>query len=154
MWGSMGCHGISGLKLETNLTSYPIHLSYWLDEVPMKFFTFFLQQAKIGVYSFSPVADLYRWKDNNICFAYGIKVRCYGKHVEELIGNKGKMNKKAFPWSALPPQSLKAKKQCNLSACLDLPISCMEFLFPNEFVWPGLLIPLAKNTLPIDFILS
>jgi len=76
----------------------------------MKFFTFFLQQAKIGVYSFSPVADLYRWKDNNICFAYGIKVRCYGKHVEELIGNKGKMNKKAFPWSAPPPKSLKEKK--------------------------------------------
>ncbi len=128
----------------------------------MKFFTFFLQQAKIGVYSFSPVADLYRWKDNNICFAYGIKVRCYGKHVEEHIGNKGKMKKRSLPLIRPPPQPPPPtpqifkgkKKQCNLSACLDLPISCMEFLFPNEFVWPGLIIPLAKNTLPIDFILS
>jgi len=35
--------------------------------------------------------------------AYGIKVRCYGEHVEEHIGN------------------------------LDLPIGYMRFLFPKEF---------------------
>jgi hypothetical protein len=32
--------------------------------------------------------------------AYGIKVRYYGEHVEEHIGNQGKMEKKSFH----PPQ--------------------------------------------------
>jgi hypothetical protein len=34
----------------------------------------------------------------------------------------------------LPPQTLKEKKQGTLSACLGLPIGCMKFLFPKEFV--------------------
>jgi hypothetical protein len=40
------------------------------------------------------------------------------------------MKKKTFPL----PQNLKGKKQGTLSACLGLPIGCMNFLFPKEFV--------------------
>jgi hypothetical protein len=77
--------------------------------------------------------------------AYGIKVRCYGEHVGELgehIGNlKGNIvrthwepekNEKKIP--ALTPKVKRQKKQGTLSACLGLPIGCMKFLFPKEFL--------------------
>jgi hypothetical protein len=49
---------------------------------------------------------------------YGIKVRYYGEHVGEHIGNQGKMKKKQGTWIA----------------CLGLAIGCMKFLFPKEFI--------------------
>jgi hypothetical protein len=81
-----------------------------------------------------------------------IKVRCYGEHVGEHIGNlrnilgthwelernmvdthweRGK-NEKILSLPPCPlPQDLKEKKQGTLSACLGLPIGCMKFLFPK-----------------------
>jgi hypothetical protein len=88
-------------------------------------------------------------KSTTFAKAYGIKVRCYGEHVEEHIGNlmgtnskfkvnivgthceRGKNEKQSFP---LPPKLQRKKKQGTLSACLGLPIGCMKFLFPKEFV--------------------
>jgi hypothetical protein len=44
--------------------------------------------------------------------------------------------------------------QGTLSACLDLTIGCIKFLFPKEFITifglALLLLPLANNTLPIN----
>jgi hypothetical protein len=52
----------------------------------------------------------------------------------EHIGNQGKMKKKKnLPPNTSPPQ-LTRKKQGTLMACLGLPIGCMKFLFPKEFV--------------------
>ncbi len=44
--------------------------------------------------------------------AYGIKVRCYGEHVEEHTWNQGKMKKNSFPF----PQLKTKQKQGTLSA--------------------------------------
>jgi hypothetical protein len=86
---------------------------------------------------------------------YAIKVRDYGEYVGEHIGNlkywepnknplrtwrelsenafgnQGKMKK--YPPPPHPP-SKKKKKQSTLGACLGLPIGCMKFLFPKEFI--------------------
>jgi hypothetical protein len=44
----------------------------------------------------------------------------------------GKNEKKSFSLP-LPHPNLKGKKS-TLSACLGLPIGCMKFLFPKEFI--------------------
>jgi hypothetical protein len=81
---------------------------------------------------------------------YGIKMKCYGKHVSKHIENLGnifatwwepirslngigeKWQKIFFP--PLPP-NLKGKIYIyTLSACLGLPIGCMKFLFQKTFV--------------------
>jgi hypothetical protein len=44
--------------------------------------------------------------------AYGIKVRCYGEHVGEHIGNQGKMKKKkSSPPHPHPPNKHKMVKK-------------------------------------------
>jgi hypothetical protein len=52
--------------------------------------------------------------------AYEIKVKCYGEHVGEHIGNQRKMKKNPF----LPPpeKNLKEEKQGSLSAW-DFPLA-------------------------------
>ncbi len=82
--------------------------------------------------------------------SYGIKVRCYGEHVGEQIGNLMRThlvligNIVGTQWepeknekknsSPRPHPKLKwKKKQGNVSACLGLLIGCMKFLFPKEF---------------------
>ncbi len=86
---------------------------------------------------------------------YGIKVRCYGEHVGELIdklgecidkvmgthwehsgnthiGNQGKMKKKISHSPILQREKKKARHlECMLGG---LPIRCMKFLFPKEFI--------------------
>jgi hypothetical protein len=44
--------------------------------------------------------------------------------------------KKKNPPPPNPPQNMKEKKrkQGTLSACFGLPIGCMKFLFPKDFV--------------------
>jgi hypothetical protein len=44
----------------------------------------------------------------------------------------GKNEKKILPTPNL--KGKKRKKQGTLSACLGLPIGCMKFLFPKEFI--------------------
>jgi hypothetical protein len=79
--------------------------------------------------------------------AYGIKVRRYGENVGENIGNplelernivrthwEATKNEKTSPPPAPPAKTYKGKKQGTLSACLGLPIGCMKFLFPKDFV--------------------
>ncbi len=61
------------------------------------------------------------------------------------------MKKKSFS----PPQRKKGqkeKKQGTLSACLGVPIGCMAFLFPKEFVTIlGLgLYPLQRTLYPLN----
>jgi len=63
--------------------------------------------------------------------AYEIKVKCYGEHVGEHIGNQRKMKKNPFP--PTPRKKFKGRK-ARLLECLGLPIGCMKFLFPKEFV--------------------
>jgi len=51
---------------------------------------------------------------------------------------KNEKNSPPFPRSPLPPppkpQNIKGKKKGTLSACLGLPIGCMKFLFPKDFI--------------------
>jgi hypothetical protein len=42
--------------------------------------------------------------------------------------------KKTFHPTSPPPPNLQGKKQGILMACLGLPIGCMKFLFPKEFI--------------------
>jgi hypothetical protein len=102
--------------------------------------------------------------------AYQIKVRCYGEHVEEQIGNlmrthwelkgniagthweQGNFFLKSLLPSPFPlphPPNLKGKKPRHLECMLwAFPIGCIKFLFPKEFItifWPGLIIPLGKE---------
>jgi hypothetical protein len=81
--------------------------------------------------------------------AYGINESCYGEHVGEHIGNfknlmgihwelKGNTLGTREKWKKNPLFFLRAKKQGTLSACLGLPIGCMKFLFPKEFLSPFL----------------
>jgi len=85
---------------------------------------------------------------------YGIKVRCYEEHVREHIRNMGNIlrtywepegnivgthweptkNEKKILLPPSPHKKKRKKKQGALSACLGLPIGCMAFLFPKEFV--------------------
>jgi len=56
-----------------------------------------------------------------------------------LVGTHWEVGKKWKTFLApLPhpphPKTLKEKKQGTLSACSGLPIGCMKFLFPKEFV--------------------
>ncbi len=69
------------------------------------------------VYGSSPSPRLYRWKENNICQAYGMKGRClYGEHVGEPIRNLEGTHwetgqnekKKSFPPSKLERNKSKA----------------------------------------------
>jgi len=95
---------------------------------------------KHKVNNFSPSAHLYWWKEDNICQSIWDKMRCYEEHIENLMwiwrehsGNtlrtRGKWKKSSSP--PPPPKKLKRKRA---SACLGLPIGCMKFLFPKEFV--------------------
>jgi hypothetical protein len=54
----------------------------------------------------------------------------------EHIGNQGKMKKKILPPHPHlpPPKTYKEKARHTLMACLGLPIGCMKFLFPKEFI--------------------
>jgi hypothetical protein len=56
----------------------------------------------------------------------------YREYCENILGTRenGKTKKILPP----PPKTLKEKKQGTLSACLGLPIGCMKFLFPKEFI--------------------
>jgi hypothetical protein len=98
-------------------------------------------------------------KEDNICQSIWHKSEvlwrtCWGTHWElgehigdlmgthwELKGNivrthwePGKYEKKKILHTPFPKKPLKQKKQGTLSACLGLPIGCMKFLFPKEFV--------------------
>ncbi len=92
--------------------------------------------------------------------AYGIKVRCYGEHVQEHIGNLGNIlgternidentlgpGKNAKKNPSLPRQKLKREKKASrlermLGSKIMLPIGCTKFLFPkrvHHHFWPGL----------------
>jgi hypothetical protein len=80
-------------------------------------------------------------------------VRRYGKNVGENIGNPlgtwkehsantlgswKKWKKNLFPPPPPAPRPTpkhkRKKRQGTLSACLGLPIGCMKFLFPKDFV--------------------
>jgi hypothetical protein len=81
----------------------------------------------------------------------GIKVRCYWEHPWgthwEHIGNQGKMKKKSFP-----PETSKEKKAQHLECLLGSSHWLHEICLPkrvHHHFWHGLL-PLAKNTLPIE----
>jgi hypothetical protein len=80
-------------------------------------------------------------KEDNICQRIWDKSEvlgrtCLGTHWEleehsgNLMGTREKWKQKPSPC----PKTWKEKKQGTLSACLGLPIGCMNFLFPKEFV--------------------
>ncbi len=103
------------------------------------------------VESSSPLAQKYRWKEDNITKAYGIKVSCYGEHVGEYIRNLGnimgsshwelKGNTVRTYWEPrekwkkiLPTPNLKGKKAKHLGCLLGPSHWLQKFLFPKEFV--------------------
>jgi hypothetical protein len=64
--------------------------------------------------------------------------------------NQGKMKKTFLTPLRTPQKNLKGKKSRDLACILGLPIGCMKFLFPKEFITIFGLgqVPLATNTLP------
>jgi hypothetical protein len=102
------------------------------------------------VYSSSPLAHRnIGERRKTFANAYGIKMRCCGKHVEEHIGNlgnivgsqwePGKNEKKSFH-----PPNLKGKKARQLECMLGLSHWLHEICLPKRVChhfWPGLIHP-------------
>jgi hypothetical protein len=118
------------------------------------------------VYSSSPLAQLYRWKEDNNCQSIWDKSevlwRTSWEHVKNMMGNywelKGNMvvtywePEKNEKKSCCPtPPNLKGKNARHLQCLLESSHWLHEISLckrvPNHF-WPGL-IPFATNTLPI-----
>jgi hypothetical protein len=81
--------------------------------------------------------------------AYEIKVKCYGEHVGEHIGNQRKMKKN--PFSPTPRKKFKGRKAKLLECMLGPSHWLHEVSIPKRVrhhFWPGL-IPSAKNILLI-----
>jgi len=93
------------------------------------------------IQSSSPLAHhIHRWKDDNICQSIWDKSEVLWRTFWEPIGNlKGTYWEPGKLKTPSPPFKLKRnfkwwRTQGTLSACLGLPIGCMKFLFPKEFI--------------------
>ncbi len=106
----------------------------------------------------APPAQVYRWKEDNICQSIWDKSevlwRKYWEHDGKPQGNivgihcePGKNEKKSFP---PPTLNLKWKKARDFECMLGPSHWLHEISLPKRVChhfWPGLIIPLAKNTL-------
>jgi hypothetical protein len=70
------------------------------------------------------------WKIRNMV---GTHWELKGNTVGTHIVNQGKNEKNSSP-HPLPPQNFKGKNSSHLGCILGLPIGCMKFLFPKEFI--------------------
>jgi hypothetical protein len=74
-----------------------------------------------------------RWYGENVGENIGNPLGTWKEHSANTLGSREKW-KKIFPPRPPAPKHKRKKKQGTLSACLGLPIGCMKFLFPKDFV--------------------
>jgi hypothetical protein len=118
----------------------------WLAHHPKRLKLWRLPKIKVYIskYRVPPLWPTYIGeKEDNICQTIWDKSEvlwrtCWGTHWE-FKGNimrtrweLGEMENKSSP--PPPPKPKRQKKQHIVSWCLGLPIACMKFLFPKEFV--------------------